>query len=47
MNKKTRTVVGSFNELDGVMTHDQVKMLEKRSGNKVMLVSLEEAARQQ
>ena len=41
-------MVGTFNEVDGgILTPEQVKLLEKRSGKKVKLVSLEEAARQQ
>ncbi len=39
-------VVGSFNELDGIVTEAQVKSMEKKSGQKVKLMSLEEAARQ-
>ena len=42
-----RTVVDSFNEIDGILTPEQAKLLEKRSGKKVKLVSLEEAARQE
>ena len=41
-------MVNTFNEVDGgILTPEQVKLLEKRSGKKVKLVSLEEAARQQ
>ena len=43
-------MIGSFNELDGVLTQEQeVKLLEKRSGKKVKvkLISPEEAARMQ
>ena len=39
-------VVGSFDELNGVLTPEQSKQIQKKNGNKVRLMSLEEAARQ-
>ena len=37
-------VVGSFDELNGVLTPAQCKQIQSKSGQKVKLVSLQEAA---
>ena len=38
-------VVGFFDELNGVLTPDQAKQMQRNSGQKVKIVSMEEAAR--
>ena len=43
-NNEAIKVVGSFDELNGVLTPDQCNQIKSASGKKVKLVSLEEVA---